>query len=66
MITPHCIFYRRPETPWSLSRITTRNTGEAEAQVKRLVALGYSVTEILPPLTGPSDIGEAVFDVRPS
>lgn len=46
----HAIRYRRPETPWSLSGMTVPNGGEAALQVKRLIALGYSVVEIVPPL----------------
>lgn len=49
-MTPHRIFYRRPETPWSLSRMMAPSTDDAMLQVLRLQALGYAVTEVTPPL----------------
>jgi hypothetical protein len=45
-VTPHRIRYRRPETPWSLSQMTTPDAKEAEIQVDRLVALGYHVADV--------------------
>ena len=50
-MTTHAILYRRPETPWSASRMTTPNAAEAARQVERLIALGYAVNEVSPPLT---------------
>ena len=49
-MTVHRIRYRRPETPWSLSSMTTQTAEDAATQVQRLVALGYSVSEVTPPL----------------
>jgi len=49
-VTVHRIRYRRPETPWSLSQMTTPDAKEAAIQVDRLVALGYSVADVMPPL----------------
>lgn len=47
----HVIRYRRPETPWSLSRVTVEGgAAKAAAQVERLVRLGYAVAEVTPPL----------------
>ncbi|MEI9990835.1 MAG: hypothetical protein WDM86_12420 [Rhizomicrobium sp.] len=46
----HRIRYRRPETPWSLSQMTTQNAVDAAAQIKRLQALGYTVADVVPPL----------------
>lgn len=46
----HNIRYRRPETPWSLSRSSAPNAERAAIQVARLIALGYSVVEVIPPL----------------
>jgi len=53
-MTVHAIFYRRPETPWSLSRMTAQSTKEAAHQVDRLKALGYEVKDITPPLVEPA------------
>ncbi|HEY0303190.1 MAG TPA: hypothetical protein VGC36_17720 [Rhizomicrobium sp.] len=50
MTTVHKIRYRRPETPWSLSSMTTQTAADAAIQVQRLVALGYTVSEVSPPL----------------
>lgn len=50
MTTVHRIRYRRPETPWSLSAMTTQTAADAAIQVQRLVALGYTVSEVTPPL----------------
>jgi hypothetical protein len=50
-MTSHAIHYRRPETPWSLSRITTQSAMQAVQQVERLIALGYKVTDVTPPLS---------------
>ena len=47
----HTIHYLRPEMPYSLSRMTAPNEREAMTQVQRLKALGYTVTEVMPPLT---------------
>jgi hypothetical protein len=49
-MTVHAIFYRRPETPWSLSRMTAQTAEEATHQVGRLIALGYQVKDVTPPL----------------
>ena len=49
-MTTHAIRYRRPETPWSLSRMTTQNAKDAAHQVERLIALGYAVADVTPPL----------------
>jgi hypothetical protein len=51
-MTTHAIRYRRPETPWSLSRMTTQNAKDAAHQVERLIALGYQVADVTPPLDG--------------
>jgi hypothetical protein len=49
-MTEYNIRYRRPETPYSLSRMTTQDATQAAAQVERLVALGYVVADVTPPL----------------
>jgi len=49
-MTVHRIRYRRPETPWSLSQMTTPSAEDAAIQVKRLLALGYAVADVTPPL----------------
>ena len=49
-MTVHRIRYRRPETPWSLSQMTTQTAEDAAIQVQRLVRLGYSVSDVTPPL----------------
>ena len=49
-MTVHKIRYRRPETPWSLTQMTTQTAEDAALQVQRLVALGYSVTDVTPSL----------------
>ena len=49
-MTVHRIRYRRPETPWSLSSMTTQTAEDAATQVQRLMALGYSVSDVTPPL----------------
>ena len=46
----HSIHFRRPDTPYSLSKMTAPNEQEAAAQIQRLKALGYTVTEVVPPL----------------
>jgi hypothetical protein len=46
----YCIRYRRPETPWSLSRMTTPSAEQAAIQIHRLAALGYAVVDVTPPL----------------
>ncbi len=46
----HRIRYLRPETPWSLSQMTVQNAEDAAIQVKRLLALGYAVADVVPPL----------------
>lgn len=57
-MTMHAIRYRRPETPWSLSRMTTQSAKEAAHQVERLVALGYQVKDVTPPLEEPAAASE--------
>jgi len=52
-MTEHAIRYRRPETPWSLSKMTTQNAKDAAQQVERLIALGYVVADVTPPLKAP-------------
>jgi len=54
-MTEHAIRYRRPETPHSLSRMTTQSAAEAAHQVDRLIALGYVVQDVTPPLTAPAE-----------
>jgi lipocalin len=56
-MTMHAIRYRRPETPWSLSRMTTQSAKEAAHQVERLKALGYEVKDITPPLNAAPEPG---------
>lgn len=46
----HAIRYRRPETPGSLTAMTVPTGDEAALQVKRLIALGYKVVDVVPPL----------------
>lgn len=46
----HTIHFRRPDTPYSLSKMTAPNEQEAMMQIQRLKALGYTVTEVMPPL----------------
>ena len=58
-MTEHAIFYRRPETPWSLSRMTARGAAQAAQQVERLIALGYQVKDVTPPLAEPVRDGGA-------
>ncbi len=53
MSVVHKIRYRRPETPWSLSQMTTQNAVDAAIQIKRLLALGYAVADVTPPLVEP-------------
>jgi hypothetical protein len=50
----HTIRYRRPETPYSLSKMTTSNEKGALAQIQRLKTLGYTVVEVVPPLSSDS------------
>lgn len=52
------IRYRRPETPWSLSRSTTPDAARAVLQIARLVALGYEVVDVTPPLVAPQPVAE--------
>jgi hypothetical protein len=49
-MTEYSIRYRRPETPYSLSRMTTQDAVQAAIQVERLIALGYAVADVTPPL----------------
>jgi hypothetical protein len=49
-IVEYAIRYRRPETPGSLAGMTVPNGDEAALQVKRLLALGYKVVDVVPPL----------------
>ena len=53
-MSEHAIRYRRPETPYSLSRMTTQSAAEAAHQVDRLRALGYAVQDVTPPLAQPA------------
>ena len=46
----HTIHFRRPETPYSLAKMTTWNEQEAATQIQRLKALGYEIVEVIPPL----------------
>lgn len=46
----YCIRYRRRETHWSLSQMTTQNAADAAIQVKRLLALGYVIADVTPAL----------------
>jgi len=50
----HTIRYRRPETPYSLSKMTTSNTQGALTQIQRLKTLGYTVVEVIPPFASDS------------
>lgn len=49
-MSQHVIRYRRPETPWRLSQMTTQNSAEAEIQIKRLLELGYAIADVTPAL----------------
>jgi hypothetical protein len=46
----HRIRFRRPETPWSLSQMTAESDEKAVIQVDRLIALGYAIADVSPPL----------------
>jgi hypothetical protein len=61
-MTPYRIRYRRPETPWSLSQMTTPDAKAAAIQVDRLVALGYCVTDVTPPLAPAEPLGALPLD----
>jgi hypothetical protein len=50
MTVGHTIRYRRPETPYNLSKMTTSNREGALTQIQRLKSLGYTVVEVVPPL----------------
>ena len=58
IVTSFTIRYRRPETPWSLVKMTVPNGEEAtEIQKARLEALGYAVIDVtssIPPSIGKS------------
>ncbi len=54
-MTVHKIRYRRPEAPWSLTQMTTQTAEDAATQIQRLIALGYSVTDVTPSLAPASD-----------
>lgn len=49
-VTVHRIRYRRPDAPWSLLQMTAPDAKGAAAQVDRLLALGYQVADVTPPL----------------
>jgi len=49
-ILEHVITYRRPANPWSLGRMTVQTDVETAAQVQRLISLGYTVIDVLPPM----------------
>jgi hypothetical protein len=53
----HRIHFRRPETPYSLSKMTASSQHEALLQIRRLKALGYTITEVIPPLEGEAPAG---------
>lgn len=50
MIVSHTIRFRRPETPYSLSKMTASNQEETMVQIQRLKMLGYTIIEVVPPL----------------
>lgn len=61
-ILTHTIRFRRPETPYSVSKMTAPNEREAMTQMHRLEALGYSIIDVIPPITGLKGITEAAHD----
>ena len=46
----HTISYRRPETPYSLSKMGVPTGVDVEAQIVRLKSLGYKIVEVSPPI----------------
>jgi len=48
----HTVHFRRPDTPYSLSKMTAPNEWEATTQIHRLEAPGCTVVDVIPPITG--------------
>jgi hypothetical protein len=46
----YTIRYRRPETPYALSRIVVPDGTNPREHIRRLETLGYAIVEISPPL----------------
>jgi hypothetical protein len=55
-IVSHTIRFRRPETPYSLSKMTASSEQETMAQIQRLKSLGYAIVEVIPPLAGDAPV----------
>lgn len=61
VVVSHTIRFRRPETPYSLSKMTASNVQETMVQLQRLKSLGYTIIEVTPPLESdaPADTPQA-------
>ena len=54
-MTAHTIRYRRPEAPSSIVVMGVPNSVEAQIQVDRMRALGYTIHDLIPPLPDSAD-----------
>jgi hypothetical protein len=48
----HTIQFRRPETKWSVSRMSAPTESSTVAQIRNLERLGYTILDISPALVG--------------
>ncbi|MGA7711163.1 MAG: hypothetical protein WCA81_04620 [Rhizomicrobium sp.] len=46
----HTIRFRRPETPYGVSRMVVPPEVDAAGRVRHLESLGYSIVDVTPPL----------------
>ena len=58
-MTTYTIRYRRPEAPSSIVVMSVPNDVEAQSQMDRLRALGYTIHDLTPPLPASETDGAA-------
>jgi len=46
----HVILFRRPETPYGVSKVCVPREANAARQLQRLESLGYVILDVTPPL----------------
>jgi len=52
----HMIKFRRPETNWSVSKMSAPTESSAVAQIRNLERLGYTILDVSPGLVGQSSL----------
>ena len=50
----HVILFKRPETPYGVSKVCVPPEANAARQLQRLESLGYTILDVTPPLVAPA------------